>query len=246
MKIIKQTAAYWEWLTISWRIIHLGKNPKKGGRPPKERRFRNRKARGARSKLMEPNWLIWVLLLSCKIITTGKRRSVYKAKYVKASWEVSISDESIQPTWLIDEKVIKRRVWIWARPWMAPTTNEAMAISSKKDVSAKPAIINKGLIFWIVRRTYNLHHDRGAATEGNQAWKGAAPNLILKDTIRRVTKKVFKYPPIKSAARINKIEASVWVKKYFRAASLVNLYFSLIIKGMNAKVFNSSPTQDIK
>lgn len=39
------------------------------------------------------------------------------------------------------------------------------------------------------------------------------------------------------------MEANVWVKKYFKAASLVCWSFLCKIKGMNDSKFNSSPTQ---
>lgn len=43
----------------------------------------------------------------------------------------------------------------------------------------------------------------------------------------------------------NITEARVWVKKYLIADSLSNFPLTISIKGMNAKVFSSNPTQEI-
>lgn len=50
-------------LESSWRISHLGKNPVKGGRPPRERRIRGvREAKtGALAQLVARALMVWEL-----------------------------------------------------------------------------------------------------------------------------------------------------------------------------------------
>jgi hypothetical protein len=49
----------------------------------------------------------------------------------------------------------------------------------------------------------------------------------------------------KQTALIIKIDAKVWTKKYFRADSVVYLFFLLRIKGINDSKLISNPTQAI-
>lgn len=39
IKIIKKTRKFWLIVERDWIINHFGRNPKKGGIPPKERKF---------------------------------------------------------------------------------------------------------------------------------------------------------------------------------------------------------------
>lgn len=64
------------------KIIHLGKNPKKGGNPPNLRRFKKIKGCKYKGRCSLDSWLIWVILLYLIIITTGRSRIIYIQKYI--------------------------------------------------------------------------------------------------------------------------------------------------------------------
>lgn len=101
------------------------------------------------------------------------------------------------------------------------------------------------MIFWIVNKVNKISHLQLLDIEGNQLWKGAAPNLIP-NLIKKinVTKIVFTINILQTIPKIKIKDANVWVKKYLIEDSLEILFFSRRSKGIKAKVFNSSPTQD--
>lgn len=54
-------------------MIHLGKNPKKGGNPPKDNNEINKPSWTFKLRFKEVNWLTWVTLNLLKILITGVR-----------------------------------------------------------------------------------------------------------------------------------------------------------------------------
>lgn len=101
---------------------------------------------------------------------------------------------------------------------------------------------NKGAIFWIVIKIIAWGHIIPSITWGNQKCIGAAPNFNNKASLREIEKTVNE----KRSRDLEKIiieDPSAWIKKYFKAASEENLFFSEIIKGMNEIRFNSRPAQ---
>lgn len=62
----------------SWsKTNHLGKNPKNGGNPPKDSKFRKKIAWALKDNLAEVNCLSLLTLNCLLIMVTGKRRIMY-------------------------------------------------------------------------------------------------------------------------------------------------------------------------
>ena len=151
------------------------------------------------------------------------------------------------PTWLIEEKVIRARVLVWARPINEPTTKELKTIRWKKLelIWEKLQIINKGLSFWTVKRTNKGAHAKDSATVTSQLWKGAAPSLIASpNKITVILNSVWRTNRIRPPT-ITITEARVWVRKYLMEDSEVSLFFFERRIGKNARVLSSKPTHEI-
>lgn len=133
---------------------------------------------------------------------------------------------------------------VWINPIKPPTNTETKITAKHKFLSCKSRshMINKGLIFWIVKRTNKTTQVEDSAIVKSQLWKGAAPNLIQSPKkTKRYIKKLASISPA-SNPTTNKIEARVCVKKYLTAASEENLFFLRTSKGIKANVFNSNPS----
>lgn len=75
IKTIKVNINNWLFIVNDWITSHLGKNPKKGGRPPKESKLKNKKNFIVFEwKINVNSWLIWEILniLNIKIIVKVK------------------------------------------------------------------------------------------------------------------------------------------------------------------------------
>lgn len=149
--------------------------------------------------------------------------------------------------WLIEEKVNKRKSDVWFNPWIAPTIKETEIINTSNKLGLlKFIIIIKGFIFWTVIKIKKFTQFKDFATLGIQAWKGAAPNLIDKDTISKEENKLFSIKFwVKQA--IKKItEAMACVRKYLIAASLVTEVLLHSIRGIKVRVLSSSASHLIR
>lgn len=68
-------------LLVLLRIIHLGRNPVNGGRPPSDKRFKNNTAR----IFVEFNWMSWANLsnfIKLSVAVTGQSRILYNMKNI--------------------------------------------------------------------------------------------------------------------------------------------------------------------
>ena len=65
---------------ISWSKSHLGKNPRKGGNPPKESKLRNNKGAQTPKIGLETIWLICWRLNSEKTEIIALSRTIYVKK----------------------------------------------------------------------------------------------------------------------------------------------------------------------
>lgn len=105
--------------------------------------------------------------------------------------------------------------------------------------------IKRGLIFWMVKRTNKIIHGKDSTILGIQAWKGAAPNLIL--ILKRIRKSTrnfkFKVSSGNEIAIKKIIEANVCLKKYLIAFSLLNVLFDLNKRGIKLSVLSSRASQ---
>lgn len=112
---------------------HLGKNPKKGGNPPNDNKFKNIKnfIKGFIIDKLKI-WLKWnnLKLLNIKIIEIDKIE--YKIKYVIHNNSLFIIAKSIHPKWLIEEKAINLRKEVWFNPPNAPIIIENKIVNRKK------------------------------------------------------------------------------------------------------------------
>ncbi len=106
--------------------------------------------------------------------------------------------------------------------------------------------MNNGLIFWTVNKINKTGQFKVSATLKIHEWKGAAPNLILKPTKRRLLPTLFKSKKNITILIIIRIDAKVCVRKYLTEPSLDILVFLTNIRGKKAKVFNSNPNHEIK
>lgn len=71
-------------ISKSWRIINLGKNPRNGGRPPRDNRREkviNWRVRG-KGKLVK--WLSWTQFILLNKINKGKSSTIYITKYISS------------------------------------------------------------------------------------------------------------------------------------------------------------------
>lgn len=66
----------WLFTVNNWITIHFGANPKNGGNPPKDKRFKNiENFKTFEGKNNENNWLMWLILnkLNIKIKLKDKK-----------------------------------------------------------------------------------------------------------------------------------------------------------------------------
>lgn len=87
----------------------------------------------------------------------------------------------IHPMWLIEEKANSFRKEVWFKPPMAPIKVDIrIKIRNKLFMLIKYEIIIIGANFCQVIKIMLLYHEIFSITLGNQKWKGAAPNFIIK------------------------------------------------------------------
>lgn len=113
-------------------IIHLGKNPKNGGKPPKDNSDKNRINLITVLLLNNINiWLIWnnLKLLNRKIIVNERKE--YSKKYIIHKFSLLNIPAIIQPKWPIEEKAINLRKEVWFKPPIAPINTERIIIINK-------------------------------------------------------------------------------------------------------------------
>ena len=79
--------------------------------------------------------------------------------------------------------------------------------------------------------------------EKNHPWKGAPPSLIIIDKLVIKLIKKLKFIINKIEDKINKIEAILWIKKYFILFSIGLISMDDII-GKNLKIFNSKESHN--
>lgn len=133
-----------------------------------------------------------------------------------------VKANNIQDIWLIEENAIIFRNFIVFSPPSAPIyadrIEERIIIWIIKEEVVKYEINIIGANFWIVIKMIVWSQDIPSITCGNQKWKGAAPNL-RSSAIRIVMEVKFDICIIRHLERIIKVDASAWIRKYFRAAS---------------------------
>lgn len=158
----------------------------------------------------------------------------------------------IHPKWLIEEKAIIFFSEVWFNPPKDPIIIDRIIITIKKLLLILYEINNIGAIFCQVIKIKLLVQFNPSITPGNQKWKGEAP--IFKNKVELIINILYIFNDFiwKSifVKYINMIiekrsiaEASAWVKKYFKAASVDIKLFILIIKGINDNKLISSPIQ---
>lgn len=85
----------------------MGRNPRNGGSPPKDRRFIIMENFSVFDvNMVENNWLIWINFIELSNITTLNVNRVYNIKYVNHKGSLDLILASIQPRWLMDENAI--------------------------------------------------------------------------------------------------------------------------------------------
>lgn len=70
----------WPLIKKFWITIHLGKNPKKGGSPPKDKRRKNEQNWIERGIDTLVKWFSWILFVLWNRIIRGRSKTVYKIK----------------------------------------------------------------------------------------------------------------------------------------------------------------------
>lgn len=108
-------------LVSSWRISHLGINPVRGGRPPRDRRIRGVRAVRAGVLAQEvARELIVVALFSLKVRNVDRviTRYVIRARRVRVGENCRI--RIIHPRWAIEEYAKIFRSCVWFSPPQPP------------------------------------------------------------------------------------------------------------------------------
>ena len=106
---------------------------------------------------------------------------MYNLKYKYHIFSLKNNAVNIHPIWLIEEKAITFRNEVWFRPPNDPTIMEEIIIIKIILLNIEYEIIIIGVIFCQVIMINLFNQFRPSKTLGNQKWKGAAPNLIIKD-----------------------------------------------------------------
>ena len=101
-----------------------------------------------------------------------------------------------------------------------------------------------GIIFWTVEISIKINKLSVLERDKNHLWKGAAPNLII--ILVNINISITKLYFIKhnKTQIIYKIEAILWIIKYFIEFSIGEYSLDIII-GRNLSIFNSSLTHII-
>lgn len=166
-------------------------------------------------------------------------------KYKRVSGRLKMVDEIIHPMWLIDEYVSILRVWVWINPIMEPTSKEAKIVSQINFGNLNKISRVIGFIFWIERRINKIGHIRRSTMLGSHEWNGAAPSLII-IVLKIMMSKIILLSSKESGTEIeikNRIEASVCLRKYLMAASLLSYFLGVRINGIKLRVFSSNAIQ---
>lgn len=123
----------WLFVINIWITIHFGKNPKKGGRPPNDSKFKN-KINFIVFEFInkENNWFIWETLKVLKIKIKAKEKKVYSKKYNNQNKLFINIEEIIHPKWLIEEYASNFRKDVWFKPPIAPIIAERIILIIKK------------------------------------------------------------------------------------------------------------------
>lgn len=161
-------------------IIHLGKNPKNGGKPPKDNNKINIEAFINLFKLNILN--VWLILNSLKLLNKkiiDNVKNVYIKKYIIQIISLLIIPLIIHPKWLIEEKAINFRKDVWLIPPKLPKTIENITIKIIND-----KIINGAIFCHVINKKLD-HQFKPSITLGNQKWNGAVSlfNIIVEEII---------------------------------------------------------------
>lgn len=137
----------------------------------------------------------------------------------------------IHPVWAIDENAISLRSWVWFRPPRPPTMTDKRADVSRSVILVLLFVFNRmvrGAIFCHVRIVRAVRVVVPCDTSGSQKWNGAAAIFINKEmviivvigSVVRCISQLEVFMAFIVAVKSMVVEAIVWVRKYFVAASV--------------------------
>lgn len=222
-------------------ISHLGKNPIKGGRPPKDIRVVVRLLNLTKLKEDCLRWWIEEVLLSFKTRRTHTIITEYRVKYRAhaVSWYSMLS--SIQDMWEIEEYANSLRKEDWLIAPRHLTTADRVKIAIRGGLLIEDSIY-MGIIFCHVLKSVKLIQVRPSLTWGNQKNKGNSPSFLHKASIVNLSVKYshITFCPI-SIEKINRELAKVWTMKYF-IELLIERLSLLNMRGINTIMFTSNDT----
>lgn len=159
--------------------VHLGANPSKGGKPPRDRNIIEIILISFNFILLWLRWKIWNLL---KTNIKAIEIIIYVIKYnTQIVFENNIA-KVIHPMWLMEEKARSLRRKNSFKPPTAPRVadiNLTIIISLGLWLTSL-LIRKKGPTFCTVNSTMFIVQESLSATTGNQKCKGAAPNFKLR------------------------------------------------------------------
>lgn len=219
-------------LVNSSRISHLGINPVRGGRPPKDRRIRG--VMVARMGIFAHAVARELMVVVSFSLKTRKVVNVIR-KYVRRVSRVREGENCririIQPRCAMEEYARIFRSWVWFRPPQPPTSVERI-----------PRVIRRGeLVGWIWRRRAKgasfCHVERmrpvvrlsPCSTSGSQRCMGARPILRANARVVIVVGRGWdicriSHCPVSQAlvmlANRSMAVAVAWARKYLVAASI--------------------------
>lgn len=226
-------------------VISLGKNPVKGGRPPKDNKLNE--IRVVSFKLLLDS--ICEIELSLKLENQKIKKNLiklYKIKYKLHSLSETVEESNIQDIWAMEEKVIIFRNEGWTRPPILPMRAERVndkvriKLFEIKGVVMDKAI--KGIIFCAVSRKKSEGHPKPPTMEISHWWQGAAPNLISKEIIK-TSRRELRFNG-KILIKI-KTEAILCERKYFKELS-VERRDLCSINGIKNNILSSIVNHNIK
>lgn len=144
--------------------------------------------------------------------------------------------------WAIEEKAKIFLILVWLTPPKLPKINELIKVVVIINglLRFKFKII-KGANFCHVSKVVSLIHGRFSITDGTQKWKGAAPTLV--SNAKLIISLVIEKKLFWIVLRMIIEELIAWIRKYLIAASAEKMFFLLIIKGINPRIFISIPIQ---
>jgi len=229
--IIKILLLIW---VISFRIIHLGMNPVKGGIPAIDKRF----------KVKMSLFIFWLLefsiltLLSLITLMFIKRIIEYMIRYIMGILEDELVI-NIQPMCLMEEKariILIEEMLNWDKD---PTIIDIILIVIKMNEEFN-IIILIGMIFWYLIKIIELFHFILLIIFGNHMWNG---DIAIFMAITRMIIMINKFIWINFLCSIlmllfeNKINITVdaiaWMRKYF---SMFSFWISHITKDIIKKI----------